>query len=441
MWVPVFEACCYETGRLCAVDVVQKTEAAMSRLYYTEEGRVLPSLCEELTTHRRARKVFRLPSTSAPGRLFVLARAHAGCTSPLRMAVNGSEMEAILPVTPGRYRWHEVAIDRANLVQGDNAFELWTDSTAMDAWSLAIEPGHGEPNSFLSDDGGHSWRNIRMAYLNAVRGEYVVRIRLDEGEDPVPPAVVWEDPDDPRVAALLDVLPSDVQDGGEILGRVRALSSFLASSWEHTNSQRAAQYAPWDAATILAWGAERAGHNGKRPIVMCVHYAAAFVSCAQAVGIPARCAVLTAPNGRDGHFVAEVWLEAHGKWAVVDPNADALFVSDDVPMSMGEIQAAGTNLREKIQWGSGTEYQRTFPHMVTFIQDNMERGVCFAHRSVWYRSDLLSRPEFSPPGHGSLTYCETGLIWEERDRDRGFGMFPFFGDRAYFDSPPASAGA
>ena len=173
---------------------------------------------------------------------------------------------------------------------------------------------------------------------------------------------------------------------------------------------------------------------------MCVHYAAAFVSCAQVAGIPARCAVLTeAPNGCNGHFVAEVWLEEHGKWAVVDPNADALFVTDGLPMSMGEIQEAGTDLKGRIQFGTGAQYQRTFPHMVTFVEDNLERGICFAHRSVWYRSDLLSRPELSPPGHGSLAYCETGLVWEARDRDRGFGMFPFFGDSEYFDSPPGVA--
>ena len=38
----------------------------MSRLYHTEEGRVIPSLCEELTRFRWARKTLDLPATSAP---------------------------------------------------------------------------------------------------------------------------------------------------------------------------------------------------------------------------------------------------------------------------------------------------------------------------------------------------------------------------------------
>lgn len=105
-------------------------------------------------------------------------------------------------------------------------------------------------------------------------------------------------------------------------------------------------------------------------------------------------------------------------------------------MSMGEIQAAGKNLKTHIEYGRGTEFQRTFPHIVEFMRENLEKGVCFQHRSVWYRSDLLGHPEFSPPAHGSLSYCETGLVWEHRDRGEGFGMFPYFGNEDYFNAAP-----
>ena len=103
---------------------------------------------------------------------------------------------------------------------------------------------------------------------------------------------------------------------------------------------------------------------------------------------------------------------------------------------MNEIQAEGSDLKGVIEYGKGTEFQRTFPHMVEFVQNNLEKGLCFGHRSVWYRSDLLAHPEFSPPGHGSLCYCETGLVWEKRDLEMGFGMFPYFGDPEYFDGAP-----
>ncbi|MEE3262871.1 MAG: transglutaminase domain-containing protein, partial [Candidatus Latescibacterota bacterium] len=258
-----------------------------------------------------------------------------------------------------------------------------------------------------------------------------------EGEDPPPPPVVWEDPASPRLASLRQQLPAEAITSGSVRQKVRALSSWLASSWEHTGSGRAEQYAPWDAQTLLAWAPRQQGHNGKRPIAMCVHYAAALVSAAQAVGLPARCAVTTEScNGSQGHFISEVWDAENAQWFAVDPNSDALFVRDGHLMSMTQIQQAGAAIREHIEWGPGTEFQRTFPHIVEFCDENLTKGVCFGHRSVWYRADLLTRPWLSPPGHGSITYCETGLVWETRDLERGFGMFPAFGTPDWFDAPP-----
>ena len=74
--------------------------------------------------------------------------------------------------------------------------------------------------------------------------------------------------------------------------------------------------------------------------------------------------------------------------------------------------------------------------MAEFIKDNMEQGVSFRHRSLWPRADLLSHPEFSPPGHGSVSYCEADFVWEREHRDKGFGMFRYFGEREYFDGAP-----
>jgi len=403
----------------------------------SERGHVIPTLGEELNTYRRARKVLHLPATESPATAYVLARPRGEGVPPLRVAVNGVELEPLPPNDRETYHWFEVPLDPSALKEGDNAFELWTDARAMDAWALALEAGHADPASWVSDDSGQTWRNEHMCYLNAVRGEYAVRIRLAEGEDPPPPRVVWEE-EGPRLAALRQMLPPMVRrEGQPRLDQVRALSAWLASSWEHTSSARAAQYAPWDAPTILAWGASQSGHNGQRPIAMCVHYGVAMVSCCQSLGIPARCAVLTGtPNGFDGHFVTEVWLEEYGRWVMVDPNADAICFENGEPMSMPQIQRLGSELSGAIAYGEGTDFQRTFPHMVDFVRDNLEQGVCFRHRSVWYRADLLSHPELSPPGHGSTAYCETGLVWEQGGQDRGFGMFPYFGDRAYFDRGP-----
>jgi hypothetical protein len=121
---------------------------------------------------------------------------------------------------------------------------------------------------------------------------------------------------------------------------------------------------------------------------------------------------------------------------MIDPNTDAVFWKAGSPLSITEIRQFGSDLEGLIEWGPGTEFQREFPHMVAFIRDNLEKGVCFRHRSIWPRADFLSHPELSPPGHGALVYCETGLVWEACDCAQGFGMFPHFADPSYFDAPP-----
>ena len=176
------------------------------------------------------------------------------------------------------------------------------------------------------------------------------------------------------------------------------------------------QCTPWDAETVLAWGPAKQGHNGQRPVVNCIYYGATFVSSAQAVGIPARCAVFTneEPDGWYGHFTAEFWSDEHEKWVMVDPNIDAIYWKGGQPMSVSEIQDALPRLSGHAEFGPGIEEQRKNPRIAQWLDDGYMEGRCFRHRAVWYRADLLAHPEFSPPVHGSQSDCETGLVWEER---------------------------
>jgi hypothetical protein len=422
----------------------------VSRLYATEAGRVVPTLGEELTTWRRARKILHLPRADSAATVYVLAFAHPPGEVPLRLSVNGVELPPVVAGAagaPGSYLWHQATVEPSHLRPGENVFELWCDATAMNGWALALEPGHAQPRSAVSDDGGLTWRHEHMGYLSVLRGEYVVRVRLAEGSDPPPPVMVWERPDHPRLAHLRTLLPAAAREPGPLLRRVRALTAWLSASWEHTATDRAALYAPWDAETIMAWGRTRAGHNGLLAITFCVHYAVAFVSSCQALGIPARCApVWGTVNRGDGHFVAEVWLAAGaeggtggagGTWAMVDPNLDAMVWRGGRPLSISEIQALGGDLRPYVAWGPGTAVQRQNPRIASWIESTYLNGVCFRYRSLWPRADFLAHPECSPPAHGATAYCETGLVWEERDLGRGLGMFPAFAPAAYFDAPPA----
>ena len=319
----------------------------MSKLYYTESGHSMPNLAEEVTTFRRARKMLSLPATSRPARLYFLARAHDAAGPPLRVSVNGVE---IAPVKPqlAWHTWYEIEVDRRLLRVGENTFEFWTDSTAMASWALGLEAGHAEPKSFVSDDGGRSWRNHRMAYLNVVRAEYVVRVRLEEGDDPEPPPMVFNDLDDPRMESLRKAMPPASLDGRlPQVERLRAISSWLASEWEHTAAgpELGVVNTPWDPETVLAWAPVQRGHNGLRPVANCIFYGVAFANAAQAIGIPSRCAIFAGKPGKaDGHFTAEYWSDEHEKWCMVDPNFDDFFLRGEVPLSVGELQKLGSDL-------------------------------------------------------------------------------------------------
>ena len=418
----------------------------MSKLYYTESGGVVATLCEELADYRRARKVLHLPATEGSATIFLLARCYPDNNLPLRVAVNGTELPGIAPPTvPGEYteatdfyRWYEVPVDASCLVCGRNAFELWTDGHALNTWSLAIENGYASPESYISTDGGRTWRNERMGYLNTSRGEYVLRVRLAEGDDPPPPAMIWEDPATPRVQRLRGMLPKEALAHGPTLERVRTLTTWVCTRWEYRNSLVAPQYTPWDPETIIAWGEAKRGHDGRLPNVACIHYGVVLVSCCLAAGIPARCGIFTgAINGFNGHFTAEVWFNEWNKWVMVDPTVDAILFDKGVPLSVSDIQAAGDDLSDLVTWGPGNDFQRANPFVNPWITDNFLKSVCFQHRSIWPRNDFLSHPELTPPGHGSTSYADTSLVWEQRDLHEGFGMFPYFGDRAYFDAPPA----
>ncbi len=410
----------------------------MTKLYYTESGHGIPTMGEEVTRFRHARKVLEVEPTSNPATLYVLARSYPGVTVPLRIAVNGKEATPAEPYSREVYRWHEIELEPSLLRPGENTFEFWCDSTAMNSWSLGLEAGHTEPDSYISDDSGTTWRNHHMGYLNVFRCEYIVRVRLAEGEDAPPPPFVWEDQANPRLKSLRRLLPEKAGEGGAILDRVRALTMWLASSWEHANSAVAMQFAPWDAETVLDWGAAQRGHNGQRPIVHCVHFSSTFVSCCQAVGIQARGAVFTneMPDGWFGHFTAEFWSDEHEKWIMVDPQIDALFMNNGEPMSVNEVQAVRSELAKYTEFGPGTGEQRKNPRLYDFIDVGYPVGRSFKHRSIWYRSDLLTHPEYSPPAHGATSYCETGLVWEKHEKDL-FGMFPYHGAPEYFDSPPS----
>jgi len=80
--------------------------------------------------------------------------------------------------------------------------------------------------------------------------------------------------------------------------------------------------------------------------MMCVHYAVAFIQFAIAMRVPVRAVVTTGDiNDMAGHFIAEIWLEAHRNWAMIDPTLHLCFKQKDGrPLSAVELWECRENL-------------------------------------------------------------------------------------------------
>ena len=411
----------------------------MSRLYYSDAGRTVRFGGEELSRRRKARKTLRLPqATECGGRLHVYAHPHRGFEGPLRLTVNGRPAE-IASDGLDHFHWYALPVEPEHLRAGENTVELWCDSAGMDGWVLGLDSNARASDSSLSLDGGTGWQNDWMGVLHCMRGEYVLRLRLDDESppDPSPPEPVWEDPHCPWLGELRSVIPDGIQRVRDPWQRARALCSWVSAAWPYRNTSDGIEYAPWDPLTILRWGQLGCGQEMAKPVVMCVHYGVVFVSAALALGLPARSVCATnAINGMLGHFVSEVWIEKWRKWCQVDANCDLVYVRDGVPLSVGELHPAGDELRGLAQVGPGFEMQP--PEVREYAEQCFFTGRSFALWAVWPRNDYLSHPEHTPTMHGAGSYHEPQWLWANTSRREELAMFPYRVDPALLQrEPPA----
>ena len=359
------------------------------------------------------------------GVLYVYAHPHPDCRTPLRVAVNGRCFE-VEPDGPAYFRWLTIPLEASDLRGGPNTVELWADSVPMDGWVLGLEGNVHATDSALSLDGGRSWRNDRMGVWHRLRGEYVVRLRLadDSLRDPPAPAPIWEEPDCPLLEEIRNVIPRRIRSVGDPWERARALCSWVSVQWVYTNNAGGTEYAPWDPLTILSWGKSARGQELNKPVVMCVHYGVVFAVAALALGIPARNLCTTdLMCGENGHFVSEVWIEEWRKWCQVDANCDLVYIRDGVPLSVGELHPAAAELPRLAVKGPGFQTQPPF------IQETADKifltGQSFTMWAVWPRNDYLTRPDQTPPSHGSGAYPETDWLWAATPGSEELGMFPY----------------
>jgi len=400
---------------------------------------------EEISRWRSARKVMRLPraAAGAEGEIWLCVCCYPKNKMPLELRVNGRHAVRIAPQPDqaGSWTWVNVALRRGVLRGGVNEIVLCCDSPAMNAWMLGIENGHRAPKSFLSVDREKSWRNERMGACGTLRGEYLIRVRVDTDglrEQRVPP-IVYENPRHPRVRELRDLVPKDIRAIREPWRQVLALRNWVARAWTYEAFGR--NYAPWDPWTVLAWKRDEWGHGRDQPIAMCVHYGMVFCSLASALGHTSRGVAITQNiNSPHGHFMTEIWDRERAKWIAHDANFDAHYEIDGSPLSARELADVTRSRRRPASIRFGGGFTSDSPRLNTFLNDKLRTGKVFAEVALWRRNDVISDPAAAPPSHGSVVYCETDLIWYSRQECPVIApMFPYRADADYFNAPPTIA--
>src|SRR5207248_2228237 len=140
----------------------------------------------------------------------------------------------------------------------------------------------------------------------------------------------------PRLKLLRERYKLDavIAPGKTEMEQLMLLRYWVRNQW-HTawGSHPAAWMPPWDTLIIL--------ENRDRPdcLTMCTHYAAVFTQCCQALGWNARHCIL------DHHCVAEVYVNEHDKWVMMDAGNSAQradvglhFERHGLPLSALELQ-------------------------------------------------------------------------------------------------------
>lgn len=148
---------------------------------------------------------------------------------------------------------------------------------------------------------------------------------------------VYQEPS-PRLRLLRERYQLDkvIAPGKTEMEQLMLLRYWVRNQW-HTawGSHPAAWMPPWDALVIL--------ESKDQPdcLTMCTHYAAVFCQCCLALGWNARHCIL------DHHCVAEVYVDQHHKWVMMDAGNSAEradvglhFEKDGVPLSALELHLA-----------------------------------------------------------------------------------------------------
>ncbi len=299
----------------------------------------------------------------------------------------------------------------------------------------------------LRSNGGSESPVLRgMALLpkNASPDETRPVSRLSCAESQATPSYPFthQDPAEPKLSILRrqERLDETIAGGATQWEQALALRSWVAVQWVHRAPHEFRRCCPWDALTILDWMRADRGHGQPQPDAYCTHYAVVLAQCGLALGWQARLWVMSAEPTlhTNGHFVAELWSKAHGKWVMHDADTDSHIERDGVPLGVLEIHdawreggldglcvVAGTNAG-KVKIGPD------------WIEEMLPLGL-YRFCGLVLRNNHLSTLVPGPVEHGWTAYKWDGFLWY---RDGAEPELPFFSlsssRRADFDWMPQS---
>ncbi|MGD9496458.1 MAG: transglutaminase domain-containing protein [Armatimonadota bacterium] len=152
-------------------------------------------------------------------------------------------------------------------------------------------------------------------------------------------ATQWPDPDCDRLTTLREEFALDevIVGCGSDFEALLALKRWVRSRWDHGWSR---------AFTTVKDGLDILREAARGEQFTCGFYGTVFVDCATALGFPARKVSVglcdcSFPRdhrvGNVGHSVAEAWCNQHAKWIMFDPDLNAYYERDGVPLSALEI--------------------------------------------------------------------------------------------------------
>lgn len=176
----------------------------------------------------------------------------------------------------------------------------------------------------------------------------------------------------------------------------------------------------------------------------CAHYADLFVAAAAAMGFNARHVAIDSDHAESEnsthHGVADVWVNSLRKWVIVDPNYDAHYELDGVPLNAEELgkrwqthKGAGVQprvgLESRAVWRANTEIKhgepeacgyfwhyihcdgdlhhrrgRTWPNPVIFLRDEARE------QKTWYQGQ-------APKTYKHGRYTDGSFIFTKRVAD------------------------